>query len=294
MESVLIVLNYNDAITTKKLINNAENIKKIDKIVVVDNNSSDNSLEELEKLKGEKTDVIKAEKNGGYAYGNNYGVTYARRNYSPKYNFIANPYIELGESVIEGILKFFETQALENKKIGVVSGKMVTTTGAKIHPAWKLPTYGDCLWENLMVLRKLLRVKSAYYNQDYFMGKESKVDVVSGAFFAIETKTFVDMGMLDESTFLYGEENILAYKLKKEGYDNYILNQYEFLHHHSVSISKNIKSTGKKLDLAYESRCIYLDKYLKAGKIKKIIHAVTYKVGKINYLLAKRLTAGTK
>lgn len=85
MESVLIVLNYNDAITTKKLINNAENIKKIDKIVVVDNNSSDNSLEELEKLKGEKTDVIKAEKNGWYAYGNNYGVTYAIRNYSPKY-----------------------------------------------------------------------------------------------------------------------------------------------------------------------------------------------------------------
>ena len=30
------------------------------------------------------------------------------------------------------------------------------------------------------------------------------------------------------------------------------------------------------------------------SKIKKIIHAVTYKVGKINYLLAKRLTAGTK
>lgn len=54
MESVLIVLNYNDAITTKKLINNAENIKKIDKIVVVDNNSSDNSLEKLEKLKGRK------------------------------------------------------------------------------------------------------------------------------------------------------------------------------------------------------------------------------------------------
>lgn len=293
MESVLIVLNYNDAVTTKKLIYNAENIKKLDKIVVVDNNSSDNSLEELEKLKDEKTDVIKTDKNGGYAYGNNYGVTYAIRKYSPKYIFIANPDIELGEPVIDGILKFFETQAGKNKKTGVVSGKMVTTTEAKIHPAWKLPTYGDCLWENLMVLRKLLRVKSSYYDQSYFMGKESKVDVVSGAFFAIETKTFVDMGMFDESTFLYGEENILAYKLKKEGYDNYILNQYEFLHHHSVSISKSIKSTGKKLDLAYESRCLYLDKYLKVGRIKKIIHAVTYKVGKINYLLAKRLTAGT-
>ena len=93
-------------------------------------------------------------KRQGYAYGNNYGVTYAIRNYSPKYIFIANPDIELGESVIDGILKFFETQARENKKIGVVSGKMVTTTGAKIHPAWKLPTYGAVSYTHLDVYKR--------------------------------------------------------------------------------------------------------------------------------------------
>ena len=41
--------------------------------------------------------------------------------------------------------------------------------------------------------------------------------------------------------------------------------------------------------MAYESRCLYLDKYLKAGKIKKVVHAVTYKMGRMNYLFAKKI-----
>ena len=208
--------------------------------------------------------------------------------------FISNPDVEFDTEVINAILTFFESQEQKNIKTGVVTGNMVTTTQAKICPAWKLPAYSDCLWENLIILRKLLGIKGVYYDRNYFQQNESRVDVVSGAFFAVKAEAFLEVGMFDEGTFLYGEENILAFKLKSKGYISYVLNNHNFLHHHSVSISKSIKSTGRKLDLAYESRCLYLDKYLKGGKIKKIVHAVTYKVGKINYLLVSKLLSYRK
>lgn len=289
IENVLVVLNYNDYNTIEKFLNNAIHIESIDKLIVVDNCSTDNSFEKLCAFESEKTDVIKTEKNGGYAYGNNFGVKYAMDKYSPKYVFISNPDVEFDTEVINAILTFFESQEQKNIKTGVVTGNMVTTTQAKICPAWKLPAYSDCLWENLIILRKLLGIKGVYYDRNYFQQNESRVDVVSGAFFAVKAEAFLEVGMFDEGTFLYGEENILAFKLKSKGYTSYVLNNHNFLHHHSVSISKSIKSTGKRLDLAYESRCLYLDKYLKAGKIKKVVHAVTYKMGRMNYLFARKI-----
>lgn len=100
IENVLVVLNYNDYNTIEKFLNNAIHIESIDKLIVVDNCSTDNSFEKLCAFESEKTDVIKTEKNGGYAYGNNFGVKYAMDKYSPKYVFISNPDVEFDTEVI--------------------------------------------------------------------------------------------------------------------------------------------------------------------------------------------------
>lgn len=289
METALIVLNYNDYVTTQKLLENVKGINRINKIIVVDNFSTDQSFNELQKYKSDKIDVIKTEKNGGYAYGNNYGIQYAVKHYSPEYLFIANPDIELNNQIIQGILDFYRRKKENNEKTGIVTGKMITTSDINIQSAWRLPEYADCIWENLLVLRKILHIRGNAYAENYFDREISNVDVINGSFFSIQSKTFFDVGMLDEETFLYGEENILAFKLKAKGYKNYVLNRYEYLHHHSVSISKSIKSVGKKLDLAYESRVLYLEKYLKIGRVKKFFHKITYKIGKMNYLLLKNI-----
>jgi GT2 family glycosyltransferase len=289
VESVLIVLNYNDYKTTEVFLKNCSNIRAIDKIIVVDNFSTDNSFEVLEKYKNDKTDVVRTNSNKGYASGNNFGADYAIKKYNPKYIFIANPDVELTETVIVATKEFYENKVREGSRVGCVSCKMITTSNSNIPTAWKLPKYADCIWDNLIILSKLLRVKKYYYSEKHFSGKYSKVDVVHGSFFLISAETFRDVNYFDSDTFLYGEENILAYKLKQKEYINYILNEYEYYHHHSVSISKSIKSVRKKFDISFESRTLYLDKYLKIGKTKKIIHTITYKIGKFNYLLVSNL-----
>ena len=43
------IINYNDAKTTEKLLNNVKDYKSISKIIVVDNHSSDDSYQVLKK-----------------------------------------------------------------------------------------------------------------------------------------------------------------------------------------------------------------------------------------------------
>ena len=75
-----VILNYNDSETTLSLINKIKTYEILDYIVIVDNQSSDNSLEKLRKIQTSKIIVICSEKNGGYGYGNNYGIWYIKEN----------------------------------------------------------------------------------------------------------------------------------------------------------------------------------------------------------------------
>lgn len=96
-----VVLNYNDADTTLDLLKRIEPMEIIDQIVLVDNKSTDNSLERLKDQESNKVHVVCAKKNGGYGSGNNVGIEYLRKNYSCDYIIIANPDVIFDESVIK-------------------------------------------------------------------------------------------------------------------------------------------------------------------------------------------------
>ena len=71
----IIILNYNDSENTIRYVNEISNYDILNKIVIVDNHSNkENEYEKLLKLASDKVDVIRSDKNGGYSYGNNYGL----------------------------------------------------------------------------------------------------------------------------------------------------------------------------------------------------------------------------
>ena len=86
-----VVLNYNDSKTTIELINRIEKMDSIDVVVIVDNNSTDDSFSVLKQYASEKIHVIQSDKNGGYGYGNNCGIEFIKKNYDCDYIIIANP-----------------------------------------------------------------------------------------------------------------------------------------------------------------------------------------------------------
>ena len=72
LKTGLVVLNYNDYKTTIKLIQMIKNYDSIDLIVVVDNCSTDKSYKKINEYTNNKVKLLKSDKNGGYAYGNNF------------------------------------------------------------------------------------------------------------------------------------------------------------------------------------------------------------------------------
>ncbi len=275
MRNSLIVLNYNDHATTSEFVSMASKIGCLDKIIVVDNNSSDDSFEILGELAGDRVDVIRTEKNGGYAYGNNFGCRYAIEKYDPDVLFVSNPDVEFEEKVIEDM-----QQALSGgSKAGVVAP--IVNQGYNV---WDLPTYTGVI-ETVFMLwftADKKRIKNRLIASSNTM---ETVGVVEGSFWAVSKDAYKEAGGLDERTFLYYEENIFAKRLKNIGYDVAVLTKDRYDHFHSVSIRKRYGGKIRAYKHFATGMKLYLKEYLGVGKVRELIFDIAYALGFLERVL---------
>lgn len=263
--NVIIVLNYNDYKTTIDFIENFKNYSILDKIIIVDNNSTDGSYKKLLKYSSKKIDVIKTNKNGGYAYGNAFGVEYGLNTYNVDKIYISNPDIFANEECLIEMARVLDTK----KDVGILSCMVSTPENVrKLPSAWKLPSYYDCLRELLPSRFQ----KRAQYADDYFLQNNIvPVDVIPGSLFAMKASVYKKLGGFDTNTFLYYEENILAFQLKKQGLTNYIITTFFYTHYVSQSIIKSQSSLIKRLRILEQSREYYCSKYLRINLPQKML-----------------------
>ena len=76
LKCVCVVLNYNDAKTVQEFIKRVENYKNISNLIIVDNNSTDDSYRILHNLykDNSKISVIKVDENKGYGFKEIYRI----------------------------------------------------------------------------------------------------------------------------------------------------------------------------------------------------------------------------
>lgn len=285
----LVVLNYNDYKTTMHFVNSIREYKSIEKIIVVDNCSTDDSYMQLCCLQSEKIDVLQTETNKGYASGNNFGVRYVLQRYTPQYVIISNPDVEFKEEVVD----ILREKADQKQQLGLITCKMNWASGIRLDIAWKQPRYRDYLISSMPIMNKLIG-STVSYSEEELAGEVVEVDAVPGSFFMISAKAYVDVDGLDERTFLYCEESILAARLHQKGYRNYLVTTTEYFHMHSVSINKSIVSVKKKLQILQQSREIYCKEYLGIGRGKIILLRLVFTIGLYEYLLLTKIRAFIK
>ena len=91
MKSSMVILNYMDKNRALELSRRCITFSCIDKVVIVDNCSPDDSYSWLKQENDDvNIEIIKSEKNGGFSYGNNYCAKYLIKKYNPKYILFAN------------------------------------------------------------------------------------------------------------------------------------------------------------------------------------------------------------
>ena len=244
MNLAVIVLNYNDPDNTNRYIKEIKNYKCVDKIVVIDNKSPDNSYEQLKKLSSNKVDVIISQENKGYAYGNNFAIKYLNEKYGEfKYIAISNPDVEVSEDAYNQCLKFLEA----HDDVAIAAPRMYDINDNPHQlSGWKLRSLkGDIMDSSPALTTIFQKPHIERYDELYLSRDVAYVDCVAGSFFIIRHSAFKEVGYFDENTFLYFEEDILGNKLKSKKYKNVVLNTCKFKHFESVTIDKNMNYMRK-------------------------------------------------
>lgn len=260
MATACIVLNYNDTMTTIRLVEAIKDYPSFDYLVLVDNCSSDNSFEVLSKLRSDRIHVIRTERNGGYGYGNNRGVEYANSVLGAEFAVIANPDVEFTNECINPL--FEELQ--KDCNCGVIAPVSLDPKGnLSRNVAWKqLSPFFEVLGSSVLINR-LIRHRSRYSSEYLFGTSESKeVDIVPGSLLAINIDHFISSGMYDEEVFLFCEEKILSWRLRSIGKTTKLFVDASYVHRHSETINKNISSYVKRTEIWLRSKKHFLRKYL--------------------------------
>ena len=99
--------------------------------------------------------------------------------------------------------------------------------------------------------------------EEHYQEDLSIVGVVSGCFFCCDGEALKKIDYLDENTFLYYEEQILAKKMEKIDKQIAVDNNVVIIHNHSVTIDKNVNRINKYKELRKSQR-YFVEKYLYA------------------------------
>lgn len=247
-----VIVNYNDAVTTKKLVKRIEDYHSLNYVVIVDNNSQDDSVAQLTTLVSSKVVLINAEKNGGYGFGNNLGVEYAYEKLRSDYVLIANPDVEFDESCL---LKLLESLK-KNENAAISAGPQMNVDGRP----WRDVSVWKYILNMSLFFDEWLHIRS--YSYKFFEGKqECLVYAVPGSLLLVDAKKMMEVGGYDEDFFLYYEEHVLAEKMKKTGYGTVFRLDAGYIHNHHVSIRKAFKKWGPQRLLRCKSCMLFLKKY---------------------------------
>lgn len=233
----VILLNYNNFQATIDCVGRLNKIGVPDKnIFVIDNNSPNDSFERLNKnLKG--VNVLKTGINGGYAYGNNYGL---KRVIELNYHYVCimNTDIFFKNDFISPLLDFLKT----NKDVGVVGPCLRFVDNGKIASA------GGTF--------RLFTGKSSfnYMHEDYINRGPIDCDYISGGCLVTSVKSLKDVGFIPEDYFLDYEDNEWCHNFKKKGYRVVCLTSVYVFHEGESTINT---VSGLNLYFMYRNRIIF-------------------------------------
>lgn len=273
MLGVVIVAYKNPELTADYINNQLPHIVN-DKVTVVVNNGS--SFEECEKLAGlcggvacmpddicgrHNVYIVCSRENLGFAKGNNLGVRFLMRNVSCEHILFSNndiiiePYTDL-----QPMIDMIEV----DKSIGAIGPDIVGLDGHHQSPHMRVVTpYRQLGWLLFPRLRK--KKKTGEADKDT-VPPEGSCYWVSGSFFLIRFGHFSAVNGFDPDTFLYGEEPILAERLRRLGKRMYFYPGVRVIHLEGGTTSKNFKSSRLR-NMIVESNCIYYKKYLRTPSI---------------------------
>ncbi len=232
----IIIVNFNTINYLKDLLKSIydplSGIKKLKTEVIVVDNNSDKSPEELIKLNFPQVKLIRNNSNLGFSKANNLGIDYSLG----KFILLLNSDIKIMES---GILNIYE-DAEKYQANAVIAGKLYNVDGTEQPSCFKLPTIWGAIKE--YVFKKRGEYRKYLPNSKV----DIKVECAVMACFLIPRKIINKVGKLNEQTFAYFEDLEYCRRLKRDNIPIYFAPKARFIHFHGGSFSKLPSNTTRR------------------------------------------------
>lgn len=217
-------------------------------IIIVDNNSSDGSVEVIEK-EYPNVILIKSRHNLGYGRANNQGIKKAKG----KYVLILNPDTIVLSNTIKKMNRFLD----KNPKVGACGPAVLDDNYELSHPVIHDPTIWE-LFGNDTFLRKLFpNLCSPIYPNPK---KRTEVERLSGCCFLSRKEVLEMVGLFDEKIFLFYDDTDLFFRLRRRGWKVYYLPELAIVHLHGKSVSY-ISPVQKELLIRKSSLIYFRNRY---------------------------------
>ena len=266
----IIIVNYNSGEDLIVCINSIRKylINISYEILLVDNNSTDNSRE---LLKENFKDIQKyfLQTNTGYAFANNYGIKKSIGDYI----LLLNPDTTLIDYSLEKMIQFL----YNNSYVGVVGPDLISSKGEDHLP----PDYFPLLKHQIMEALFFHKYYSRYRKKAHHQRIENnllpyEVDWVSGSCFLFRKEVFKQTGGFDEQFHIYAEDVDWCKRIRDRGWKIFSFLECKIVHLKGTSTHKDYYSLVLN---RYKSKRIYAQKHY--TPIKFIILHICVLIGLI-------------
>lgn len=254
----VIILNYKSWKETVKEADICKQRLNIDykDIIIVDNASPNDSVEMLEKeTKARGYVFLKSSENRGYAAGNNIGMKYA---YSKGYNYawiLNNDIIIDDEKIVSKLIDIF----IKDESVAVVNPDIYSPDGHMFNRDAKRPTFFD-----YTLGAKTYKSKGRHVVD---LGGYAYIYRPQGCCMMVDLRKMYEIDYMDEHTFLYVEEPILAERLLVKNYRCACCLKAKIIHNHSTTV-KSVFAKNKIRKMQNDSFRYYLKEYRRFNSVQ--------------------------
>lgn len=242
MDLSILIVNYNTCRLTLDCLQSVYDSKTVYsyEVIVVDNASSDDSVESIRReYPGAR--LIANTDNTGFAKANNQAMAIAKG----RYVLLLNSDTIVQPDTLQTMVAYMD----ENPQVGASGCKIILPDGS-LDKACKrgFPTPSASFYYAFGFSRMFPdQPKFNQYQLGYLDPNETyPIDCLVGAFMLVRRETIQQVGGLDETFFMYGEDIDWCYRIKQAGWD---------IHYHPATYIvhyKGASSRRKPFKIIYE------------------------------------------
>lgn len=226
-------------------------------VVVVDNASGDYPMIAdfiARKGWGDWVSLVEAPRNGGFAYGNNFGFAQAMRLWNPDYLHMLNPDTRVKPGAVGALLAFLE----HNPVVGIAGSSFENGDGSDWPIAFRFPTALSEM-ESGLRLGLMTRLLRRWVVARTMESRSQPIDWCAGASMMLRRSMLEEIGGLDERFFLYYEETEFCWRAREAGYQTWYVPSSRVIHiaGQSTGLTERGAAPKRLPDYLFESRRRY-------------------------------------